>query len=297
MTDNSQTILVVGAAGRHAGLIVPMLAARGIRVRAFVRSEEKGAQVLERGAAEYGIGDLRDPASVARAVEGTDGIYYIAPVYPGDESQRVGTALVAAAAKAGVQKFVFSSVIHPMISALDNHIQKIPVEEAAINSGMDFTILRPCHFYQNLLHSWPEVIGSHIYAEPFSAARLLSWVDYRDVAEVGAIALTSDRLRNATFDLCADAGRDRHEVARIMSEVLGYRIEAGERDAESWLAALPLPDDGYTQDALARMYAYYDKHGLVGNPITLRAVLGREPRTMQDFLRDLVADVPTIAGQ
>ena len=44
------------------------------------------------------------------------------------------------------------------------------------------------------------------------------------------------------------------------------------------------------------MYAYYDRHGLVGNPITLRAVLGREPRSMADFLRDLLADVPTVAG-
>lgn len=296
MMDNDQNIVVIGAAGRHAGLIVPMLAARGGRVRGFVRNEEKGAQVLERGAADYCIGDLRDPASVARAVEGADGVYYIAPVYPGDESQRVGTALIAAAAEAGVRKFVFSSVIHPMVTALDNHIQKIPVEEAAINSGMDFTILRPCHFYQNLLHSWPEVIGTRVFAEPFSADVPLSWVDYRDVAEVGAIALTGDRLRNGTFDLCADAGRNRHEVARIMSEVLGYSVEAGERDAESWLAALPLPDDGYTMGALARMYAYYDKHGLVGNPIMLRTVLGREPRSMQDFLRDLVANVPTVAS-
>ena len=273
-----------------------MLARRGVRVRGLVRDENRGAQVVGRGAAEYVLGDLRDVASMGRALQGVDGVYYIAPVYPGDESPRIGRSLAAAAARAGVRRFVFSSVIHPVVTALDNHIQKVPVEEAVIDSGMEFTILRPCHFYQNIIRSWPGVMQTRVFAEPFSASRRLSWVDYRDVAEVGAEALTGDRLRNGTFELCADYGLDRNDVARIMSEVLGSTVEAGERDPETWLAGLPLPDDGYTRGALARMYAYYDRHGLVGNPITLRAVLGREPRSMADFLRDLLADVPTVAG-
>lgn len=295
MPDTEGTILVVGAAGHHAGLVVPMLAERGARVRGFVRSPERGGLVLSRGAAEYATGDLRDPSSVEAALKGVSGVYYIAPVYPHDESQRIGRSFVEAAARAGVRRFVFSSVIHPMISALDNHIQKIPVEEAIINSGMDFTILHPCHFYQNILRTWRSVMDTHVFTEPFSAAKRLSWVDYRDVAEVGAIALTGDALRNANFDLCADFGHDRHEVARVMSEVLGKTITAGETDAGEYLARLPLPDDGYTKGALARMYDYYDKHGLVGNPLILKTVLGREPRSMHQFFRDLIAGTPTIA--
>jgi len=295
MSDTNGTILVVGAAGHHAGLVVPMLAERGARVRGFVRSTERGELALQRGASEYAIGDLRDPASVEAALRGVSGVYYIAPVYPHDESQKVGRSFVEAAARAGVRRFVFSSVIHPMITALDNHIQKIPVEEAIINSGMDFTILHPCHFYQNILRNWRSIVETHVFTEPFSADKRLSWVDYRDVAEVGAIALTGDALRNASFDLCADFGRDRHEVVGVMSEVLGYPVTAGESNAEEYLAGLPLPDDGYTRGALARMYDYYDKHGLVGNPLMLKTVLGREPRTMHQFFRDVLAGTPTVA--
>ena len=295
MSDNGASILVVGAAGEHAGLVVSMLAERGERVRGFVRSAESGAKAIARGAADYVVGDLRDPATFRSALRDVSGVYYIAPVYPGDESQKIGRAFVAAAAAAGVRRFVFSSVIHSMISALDNHIQKVPVEEAVVDSGMAFTILRPCHFYQNILRAWNVVLETHVFTEPFSATKRLSWVDYRDVAEIAAVALTSDHLRNATFDLCADFGHDRHDVAGIMSEVLGYTVSAGEKNAEEWLSRLPLPDDGYTKGALSRMYGYYDKHGLVGNPIILRTVLGREPRTMRDFLLDLVAGTPTIA--
>ena len=96
------------------------------------------------------------------------------------------------------------------------------------------------------------------------------------MAEVGAIALTEDRLRNGSFDLCADFGYDRHDVARVMGEALGHDVAAQESNPKDWLARLPINDE-YTKGALARMYEYYDKHGLVGNPLVLTAILGREP--------------------
>lgn len=40
-----------------------------------------------------------------------------------------------------------ASVVHPIIRTLDKHVQKVPVQEAVIGSGMDLTILRPSHFF------------------------------------------------------------------------------------------------------------------------------------------------------
>ena len=295
MAETCPNILVIGAAGRYTGLALPLLRDRGANVCGLVRSIEKGEKILARGASEYSVGDLRNEASLAIALRDIDAVYYIAPVYPGDESQRVGKALVDLARDAGVKKFVFSSVLNPMLTALDNHIQKVPVEEAIINSGMDFTILRPCHLYQNMVGKWPLIVEKGVFAEPYSASRRLSHVDYRDVAEAAVIGLLDDRLRNGCFDLCADGGVDRHEIAAIMSKVLGKPVRAETADMGAWLAGLPLPDDGYTRDALARMYAYYDQHGLVGNPLVLKAILGREPRSLEQFFGDLLAGRPVTA--
>jgi len=41
--------------------------------------------------------------------------------------------------------------------------------------------------------------------------------------------------------------------------------------------------------ALERMFAWYDQRGLMGNALTLRAVLGREPRTLRHFFEELAA--------
>ena len=116
--------------------------------------------------------------------------------------------------------------------------------------------------------------------EPWSNETRFSRVDYRDVAEAAAIALTEDRLLYATFELCAEGILNRHEVAALISEVLGRPITAKKIEP---------PSSAGPGSKLARMFAWYDKHPLLGNPTTLRAILGREPRTLRAYFEDLNA--------
>jgi hypothetical protein len=37
------------------------------------------------------------------------------------------------------------------------------------------------------------------------------------------------------------------------------------------------------------MFEWYDKRGLLGNALVLRAILGREPRTLRAYLEELAA--------
>ncbi len=66
------------------------------------------------------------------------------------------------------------------------------------------------------------------------------------------------------------------------------------RDGASLKAAkADLPYNAAQKRQLAAMYANYDQHGLAGNPFTLRAILGRKPRSMREFFADLMAGTPT----
>ena len=38
---------------------------------------------------------------------------------------------------------------------------------------------------------------------------------------------------------------------------------------------------------MSAMFAFYDTRGLVGNSLALRAILEREPTTLEDYLRSL----------
>jgi len=271
------TVLAVGAAGNLAGLVVPELVARGARVRGLVRKPDQVEEAKQRGAAEVAVGDLADLDSLSAALQGVDAVFHVGPAFAPNEI-RMGRNIVEAAVRAGVRKFVFSSVIHPILSKLPNHAAKAQVEEALIDSNLEYTILHPTVLFQNYSIFWPRVVQTGILEEPWSPNTRFSRVDYRDVAEVAAIALTEDRLAYGTFELCSAGTLNRHEVAALISEVLGRQITVGTIDPD---ALGQIPDD------LRTMCEHYDRRGLLGNPLVLRAILGREPRTLRAYFEEL----------
>ena len=272
-----ETILAVGAGGKFAGMVIPELAKRGVRVRGFVHDAANADAVRAQGAHDIVVGDLTDPASVAAAVKGVDRVFYIAPVALPAEAD-AGRAFVAASIAAGVRRFVFSSVIHPVLSGLPNHEQKAPVEEAVLNSNLEYIFLHPTVLYQNYTAAWPGIVKTGVIAEPWSNDTRFSRVDYRDVAEVAAIALTEDRLLYGTFELCAEGALDRHEVAALIGEILRRKITPRRLDPNAL---------GDAAKPLRPMFDHYDRIGLRGNALTLRAILGREPRTLREFFEEL----------
>jgi uncharacterized protein YbjT (DUF2867 family) len=272
--------LAVGAAGPSASLVVPELLKRNVSVRAFIHKQEDQASVQKLGISDIVVGELSDAAAVAKAVEGMDAVFYIAPAALENEAE-VGKQFVAAAKLGGVRRVVFSSVIHPVLSVLFNHADKAPVEEALLDSGMEYVFLHPAMFFQNIASGWVKVKERGVFGEPWSTETRFSRVDYRDVAEVAAIALTEDRLLYGTFELCAEGNLNRHDLAELMGEVLGKPVKP---------IKVELPPQADTPPKLARMFAWYDKHALLGNSTTLRAILGREPRSLRAFFEELNAN-------
>jgi nucleoside-diphosphate-sugar epimerase len=112
MDIHGSTVLITGATGFTGSFVAERLAREGVRVRALVRRE--GARVPD---AATVVGDLRDPASLAAAVEGVDAVVHCAVAYRLDieEARRLtveGTrALAEGALAAGCRRFVHLSTI------------------------------------------------------------------------------------------------------------------------------------------------------------------------------------------
>lgn len=279
-------VLAIGAAGHFAGLVIPELAKRGAQVRGFIRDQKEHDEVIAHGAAETAIGDLHDRAVIEAALLGMEALFYIAPAFIHDEAS-LGKQVVDAAMKAGVRRIVFSSVIHPTLAALENHREKGPVEDAIFESGMEYVILQPAMFFQNLAEGWADVVKSGTYLEPWSAETRFTRVDYRDVAEVAAMALLEDRLLYGTFELCSEGNLNRHDVAARMSKVLGREVQAGNIDPNKTTDNRAQPSQSAPPSPIENMMRWYNKHGLLGNALTLRAILGREPRTLEAYFQEL----------
>jgi uncharacterized protein YbjT (DUF2867 family) len=268
------TILAIGAAGKFAGLVIPELAKRGAKVRGLIHHAEQADEVIKNGAVEAIVGDLSDRSSLDVAMKDIKSVFYIAPAAMSNEVN-VGKGVVNAAKQAGVSRFVFSALIHPVISTMSHHIAKVPVEEAAIASDMEFIFLHPTMFFQDVTAEiLADVVKHGVFGQPWSTETYFSRVDFRDVAEVAAIALTEDRLNYGTFELCADGHLNGKDMAVLMGEVLGQKIEAAKIHPKE-----PSP--------MQSMFDWYDLHGLLGNSLTLRAILGREPRSLRAYLEEL----------
>jgi uncharacterized protein YbjT (DUF2867 family) len=292
MTRLHPNILSIGASGKHAGLVVPELVRHGARVRGFIRDPSKRDEVLARGASEVAIGDLRDSASLDAALEGIEGVFHLCPAFHPDETQ-LGLNVVDSAKRAGVKRFVFSSVLHPQISGMKHHIAKLLVEDAIKQSGMEYTVLQPASFYQNMANFWPAVVKTKTFSLPIASDKAWAFVDYRDVAEIAALALTSDRLVYGTFELCCEDNLNRERIATIMSEVLHEKIAVESPSFSTWAARNRLPYS--LEPGPAKMFeamnAYYNDHGFPGNSLILRAILGREPRSLKSYLYELARGV------
>lgn len=279
-------VLAVGATGRYAGLVVPELRKRGIVVRALLRDPRRSGSVQDQGAGEIAIGDLGDPASLRAALRDVDGVFHIGPAFAPGEID-MGIAMVDAATSAGVRKFVFSGVIHPSLLALSNHAAKIPVEEALCESGLNFTILQPAIFMQTLELNWDQIVRTGRFALPYSVYMPACYVDYRDVAEAAALAFTTSRLDYGSFELCAPGMMSRVQIAALMSDALGFPVQAAQIPFDEWAASVQLPE-GPRRDGMRRLYEHYDRHGFPGgNALALSIILEREPRTLRDYLREL----------
>ena len=74
-------VLITGATGNVAGLLIPALQEAGEQVRALVHDVSK-SQHLESLGVEVVVGDMERPETLAKAVAGVGQIYLITPNGP-----------------------------------------------------------------------------------------------------------------------------------------------------------------------------------------------------------------------
>lgn len=133
-------ILVTGATGYTGPFVVEALIGAGLRVRALVRSEAR-AQIVLRMGAETVPGDLEDERSLLDALEGVDTLVAVSHI-------RYARALVRACATRGVTRGIFFSSTRRSSKVASQTVREVVDGEAGVlESGLDYTLLRPTMIY------------------------------------------------------------------------------------------------------------------------------------------------------
>lgn len=276
-------ILITGAAGKTGQALIRALARKGQAIRTLVHHARQAESLKAIGANETLVGDLRDAAILRQAMRAIRAVYHICPnVHPGEVA--IGQAAVAAARESGVGHFVFHSVLHPQTEAMPHHWNKLRVEEMLFESRLAYTILQPCAYMQNMLAEWESIAERGIYRVPYSVDAPFSLVDLDDVAEAAARVLTEANHVGATYELAGPELLTPASIAGTLSKVLDRPVRAEQEAVSTWVERARSSGMGvYAIETLAKMFDYYDCHGLWGNPHALAGLLGHDPTHFAAF--------------
>lgn len=139
--------VVFGATGYIGGRLVPELVRAGHTVRAVARNPDKLAEAPWRDQVEVVGGDVMDPASVERALEGQEVVYYLVHALHRRDFARIdreAAGIVAERARAaGVRRIVYLGGITPGHQPLSPHLaSRAEVGEILLGSNVPTVVLR-----------------------------------------------------------------------------------------------------------------------------------------------------------
>ncbi|WP_431957509.1 SDR family oxidoreductase [Nocardia lijiangensis] len=275
-------ILITGATGTIGSEIVRQLAAREVPVRAVTRDPAR-AQAFE--GIDVVRGDYGDAESMTAAMTGAEAVFLVGVLGPDDAD--TDRALIATARAAGVRRIVKLSAIgtgEPDLGRVGTW--HLPGEQAARESGLEWTVLRPSSFASNTL-SWADPIRTGQPVPNLTGEGAQGVIDPRDVAAVAVESLLSAAHTGRTYTLTGPELLTTADQAATLAEALGHPIEVADIPEE--LARQHMLTAGmsaeYVDGALAGQ-AYVRAGGNAVRTDDVRTVLGRPPHTYADWAVD-----------
>jgi uncharacterized protein YbjT (DUF2867 family) len=291
-------IVVAGGTGTLGTRLVPRLAEQGLAVRVLTRDPAR-AQHLAGHGVQVVHGDVRDPGSIARALQGAGTV--ISAVHgfagPGGVSpasvDRDGNArLIDAAARTGAA-FVLVSVVgaspgHPVGLFRAKHA----AEEALRASGLPWTIVRATAF----METWGQIMARPLQA----SGKILvfgrgdnpvNFVSAADLAALVSQAATGPSLCGQILELGGPDNLTFNEVAVILQQATGRRgavrhIPRPALQAMAWLTTAVKP----ALARQARAALAMDTIDMRFDPAaTRRAFPGLPDTSMHSALKNLLA--------
>jgi uncharacterized protein YbjT (DUF2867 family) len=280
-------ILVIGGTGHVGSEVVKELTKRKAEVRILVRKPDVKAV----SGVEKAVGDLLDPVSIQKALDGVDKLYLLNAVTPDELTQ--GLIAYDLARKSKLSHIVYHSVFRvEHFKDVPHFASKLAIESAIRAYDVPFTILRPNYFFQNDASFKDILTGMSLYPNPLGLAGI-SAIDIRDIAEAAAISLTGDNHVGKTYNLNGPAVLSGPGVAAIWSKVLGQEIKYAGDDLDAFEGQMRKHGPSWAAFDIRMMFQGYLERGFVaedGDVAALTKLLGHAPRTYESFAHETASE-------
>ena len=293
-------ILVVGATGLVGNEVCQRLIGRGESVRALVRatSSREKLETLRSCGVELCIGDLKDSRSIAAACSGIEAVISTASStlnrQPGDSIQSVDQAgqlnLVAAAKAANVNRFLFVSFRRTAGISSPLGDAKKQIENAV--ESLNYTVIQASWF----MEVWLSPALGFDYANAVAriygpGTSLISWVSFRDVAEMCVIALRHPAAEGRTIEFGGPEALSPLEVVARFERIGGISFRLEHVSEQTLLEQFDGATDSLEKSFAALMLGYL--HGDAMNMTRIVDTFGIKLSNVDEYARSVLRKAPS----
>jgi len=221
------TLLIVGATGTLGRQVARRALDEGYQVRCLVRSPKRAAFLKEWGA-ELVRGDICEPETLPAALEGVTAVIDAATARATESVsiKRVDwdgkVSLIQAAVAAKVERFIFFSILD---AEKFPHVPLMEIKRCTelflAESGLNYTILRPCGFLQNLIADYaiPILDGQAVWVAGNTSP--VAYMDTQDIAKFAVRTLSVPETEKQTFPVVGRRAWGPYEIIRLCERQSG----------------------------------------------------------------------------
>lgn len=282
-------LLVSDVTGHVGKAVLTELAGQPVAIRAL--ASDPALVSVQAPNIEPVKGDLADAQSLQQALHGVEAAFLASAVSP--QMSEVHLRFVEIAKAAGVKRLVQLTGVGANASMCCARVLRWfgQVELKAEASGLGVTRLRPTNLMQHLFEFAPGIAQQGLIAGPFRATKW-TWVDARDVGAVAAAALRDPAHAGCTYTVTGTESLTYQEIATHFTRVLEKPVRFADitaNEARGWLQAKGLSP--VMVEAKLELWDACASNLINAAPTSVvKDVTGREPRSVDDFIRDYKAN-------
>lgn len=279
-------ILLTGVTGKTGGETAKQLAAQGASLRALVRDEAKAAELKAAGV-ELVIGDIADAAAVEQALAGAEKAFLTLP--NGKNQLAWEKQFTDLAVAAGVRHLVKMSSMEAVVDAETPIPQGHWASEEYIRaSGLNWTMIKPNFFMQNLLTSAGSIKAERKFSLPMGDGTT-GMADIRDIGAVCAEVLSGEGHAGQSYAITGPEVLTFYDVADRFSEVLGEKVAYVAMPMDQFRERMAGILEPWHLNAVCELFREIAEVGLDHTTDTFKELIGREPRSLTQFIEDNLA--------